>query len=454
MQNIRHPTMTDVRLRIENLIGDKEWRRLRMLLSNLPSREVAELLKASEPGSAILIFRLLPMEKADEVFAALDSKAQGTLIEHMKNAQVRRVLLEMPPEVRAELLEELPCLVTRKLIYLLPPEEREDAMHLLGYPKHSVGSRMIPQYVAVRPFWTVEKALQHIRRYGFPSETLDMIFVVDDKDVLIDDIPLSDIILAEPQTSISDLMNNQFVSIGALEDQEEAVRKMRRFSLAALPVVNSKGALVGIVTVGEAMDIAEKETTEDFQKKSAIVPLEMSYSSSSVWSLYRKRIVWLSLLGVAGFLSSSVIGAFEKTIAAMVVLASFMPVLADSGGNTGTQSATLVIRALAVGDLALKNWFSVLRREAAVGVMLGVSLGAILFCTAFVWRGGAMVGVVIFLSLTCVMIWANLVGGLLPIIFTKIKIDPAVAGNPAITTLVDATGLLIYFSIAKMVLGL
>jgi len=229
---------------------------------------------------------------------------------------------------------------------------------------------------------------------------------------------------------------------------------MRRFSLAALPVVDSKGALVGIVTAGEAMDIAEKETTEDFQKKSAIIPLELSYSSASVWSMYRKRIVWLSLLGVAGFLTSRVKSAFEKTIASMVVVASFMPVLADSGGNTGTQSATLVIRALAVGDIALKNWFSVLRREAAVGVMLGVSLGAILFCTAFVWRGGAMVGVVIFLSLTCVMIWANLVGGLLPIIFTKIKIDPAVAGNPAITTLVDATGLLIYFSIAKMVLGL
>jgi len=454
MQNIRHPTMTDVRLRIENLIGDKEWRRLRMLLSNLPSREVAELLKASEPGSAILIFRLLPMEKADEVFAALDSKAQGTLIEHMKNAQERRVLLEMPPEVRAELREELPCLVTRKLIYLLPPEEREDAMHLLGYPKHSVGSRMIPQYVAVRPFWTVEKALQHIRRYGFPSETLDMIFVVDDKDVLIDDIPLSDIILAEPQTSISDLMNNQFVSIGALEDQEEAVRKMRRFSLAALPVVNSKGALVGIVTVGEAMDIAEKETTEDFQKKSAIVPLEMSYSSSSVWSLYRKRIVWLALLGVSDLLAASVITYFQDTIAAVVALAFFIPVLIGTGGNAGCQSSTLVIRALAVGDLNLKKWFSVLRREASVGVMLGSTLGAIFFIRILLWKGGPSIGLVVSLSMVCIATWASFTGSLFPIILTKMKLDPAVSGSPLITTFVDVSGLLVYFLIAKWILGI
>jgi len=217
MQDVRQPNEIDVRHRIRNLIECKEWRQLRMLLSDLPSREVAELLKASEPGIAILIFRLLPMEKADEIFAALDSKAQGTLIEHMKDAQARRVLLEMPPEVRAELIEELPCLVTRKLIYLMPREEREDAMRLLGYPKHSVGSRMIPQYVAVRPFWTVEKALQHIRQYGFPSETLKVIYVIDEKRVLIGVIPIRNIILAEPQTPISDLMNNQFVSIRALD---------------------------------------------------------------------------------------------------------------------------------------------------------------------------------------------------------------------------------------------
>ncbi len=436
-----------------NLLADairrKDWERVRPLLEDLDTPALAGLLRSLDPADSVLLFRLLPTARAGEVFAALDYPDQGRLIEQFKDPQKRRVLRALDPAARAGLLQELPPLIVRKLVYLLPPEERPEAMRLLGYPEESVGSRMEPDYAAVRASWSVAEALEHIRKFGVPSETLDVVYVLDEKRRLLDALPLSEVVLADPGRKIEDLMDRECVSIGVAEDQEKAVRKMRKHGLSALPVADSSGVLVGIVTAGDAFRIAEEETTEDFHKKAAISPLEKGYNESSVWTLYRKRIVWLSLLGLAGFLSAGVIAAFEETIAAMVILASFIPVLIDSGGNTGAQSATLVIRALAVGDLNLKQWLKVIRRELVMGVILGLSLGAVLFLMGVLWRGGPHVGLVVFMAMTCIVLLANLVGGVLPFILIRLKFDPAVAGSPVITTIVDASGLLIFFLIAR-----
>ncbi len=329
------------------------------------------------------------------------------------------------------------------------PRERPEATRLFDYPPDSAGSRMEPEYAAVRASWTVARALEHIREFGVLSDTLDVIYVLDEERRLLDALPLSEIVLADPSRKIEDLMDQEIVSIGVMEDQEKAVRKMKKHGLSALPVVDASGVLVGIVTAGDAFRIAEEETTEDFHKKAAITPLEKGYNESSVWTLYRKRIVWLSLLGVAGFLSAGVIAVFEETIAAMVVLAAFIPVLIDSGGNTGAQSATLVIRALAVGDLNLNQWLKVIRRELVMGLALGLSLGAVFFLMGVFWRGGPEVGLVVFMAMTCIVLLANLVGGFLPFILIKLKLDPAAAGSPVITTIVDASGLMIFFLIAR-----
>ncbi|MBW2988322.1 magnesium transporter, partial [Candidatus Woesearchaeota archaeon] len=321
-------------------------------------------------------------------------------------------------------------------------------LKLLGYPEESVGRLMTPEYVAIRPGWTIAKALSHIRKFGKDAETINMVYVVDEDWHLLDDLPLRRLILASPKSRVSSLMDYRFVAISPYEDQERAVKLFEDHNLVALPVIDKDGVLLGIVTVDDIMDVLEDEVMEDIEKGVSILPLGINYSSASVWTLYKKRIVWLSLLAVAGFMSSNVIAAFEHTLATAVALAFFIPILIGSGGNTGSQSATLIVRAIATGDITLRKWFNVIKKELVVGLLLGVSLGTILGLWGSLWRGGWAVGFIVGLAMVAIVLWANLVGSLLPLILTKFNLDPAVVSSPLITTLVDATGLLIYFSIA------
>ncbi|MDZ7413544.1 MAG: magnesium transporter, partial [candidate division KSB1 bacterium] len=251
---------------------------------------------------------------------------------------------------------------------------------------------------------------------------------------------------------VESIMDHNYVAIEANADQEEAIRLIQHYDLSALPVVDKENVLLGIVTVDDVLDVLQEEVTEDVHKGASITPLESTYEAASFWSLYRKRVGWLSLLAVAGFLSSSVIALYEETLAKIVALAFFIPVLIDSGGNTGSQSATLIIRALALGELTPKRWFQVVRKELLVGLLLGATLGIILFVWGEFWKGGPQVGVVVGLSMVCIIFISNLLGSLLPIVMTKIRLDPAVVSSPLITTLIDALGLFIYFTVAKLVL--
>jgi len=433
---------------IQELIKQKEWAQLKEGLSVWPAPDISDLLERLKDEEMGILFRLLPRQLAVDVFGELDADKQVCLLQQMSNERVRDIILELSPDDRTDLFEELPGKVIQKLLNLLPQEERKESLQLLGYPEKSVGRLMTPDYVAIRSHWTIKKALEHIRRYGRDVETINMVYVVDEKWRLIDEIPLRRLILGDPQQKIESIMDWKSISISAFEDQEKTIRIMQRYDLIALPVVDSENVLIGIVTVDDILDMLEEEVTEDFQKGAGVKPLEIRYSSASILTLFRKRIVWLSLLGVAGFLSGNAIAAFEGILGKIIVLAFFIPVLIDTGGNVGTQSATLIIRAMATGDLPPKEWFSIIKKELSVGILLGVALGVVLYLWSYFWKGNPNISLVVGISVIVITVFANLVGSLLPIVITKLKLDPAVISSPLITTIMDATGLLIYFSIA------
>lgn len=439
--------------RVRELLARRDWRGLREFLCSFPPPDIAELISELPEEEMVIAFRLLPRELAAEVLAELDVEKEEALLQRLRDRKLLEVLLELPPDERTDLLEELPGRLTQKLLNILPPAERREALELLGYPENSVGRLMTPDYVALKPYWTIEVALEHIRRFGRDAETVNMVYVVDEKWRLLDDIPLRRVILATLETKVEDIMDHHFVAIEAHADQEEAIRLMEKYDLIALPVVDRDGVLLGIVTVDDILDVLEEEFTEDVQKGASVVPLGTSYTAASTLVLFRKRVVWLLLLALAGFLSGSVISAFEEVLGKVIALAAFIPVLIDTGGNTGTQSATLIIRALATGELTLRRWLSVVAKESAVGILLGTALGSVLYLWSYIWKGDLRVSTAVGLAVVFIVLFANLVGSLLPILLTKLRLDPAVVSSPLITTVMDVTGLLIYFGIATAVLS-
>ena len=439
--------------RVKELLARRDWRGLREFLCSFPPPDIAELISELPEEEMVIAFRLLPRKLAAEVLAELDVEKEEALLERLRDRKLLEVLLELPPDERTDLLEELPGRLTQKLLNILPPAERREALELLGYPENSVGRLMTPDYVALKPYWTIDAALEHIRRFGRDAETVNMVYVVDEGWCLLDDIPLRRVILASPETKVEDIMDHHFVAIEAHADQEEAIRLMEKYDLIALPVVDRDGVLLGIVTVDDILDVLEEEFTEDMQKGASVVPLGTSYTAASTLVLFRKRVVWLLLLALAGFLSGSVISAFEEVLGKVIALAAFIPVLIDTGGNTGTQSATLIIRAIATGELTLRRWLSVVAKESAVGILLGTALGSVLYLWSYIWKGDLRVSTAVGLAVVFIVLFANLVGSLLPILLTKLRLDPAVVSSPLITTVMDVTGLLIYFGIATAIIS-
>ncbi len=437
---------------IRELLESKDWRTLKEILAEWAAQDIVDLLESVEETDKVVIFRILPRDLAAEVFSELNSNEQRGLLAQLGSEHIKEIFLELPPDDRTEIFEELPAKVTKKLLNLLPPDERKEAMKLLGYPEDSVGRLMTPDFMAIRPYWTVLQSLEHIRRFGRDVETVDTVFVVNEKWHLIDDIPLARLVLASPFDKVENLMDREYLSIHASEDQEEAVTMMKKYNLTVLPVVDSQNVLLGVVTVDDVIDVYEDEVTEDIHKGASITPFELNYTVASAFSIFKKRIVWLCLLAVAGFLSGSVISFFEETLGKIIMLAFFIPVLIDTGGNTGTQSATLIIRALVTGDLTPKKWFNVIKKELFVGFLLGICLGILLYIWSYFWKGEKMLSLVIGLSVLVITMWANLIGSLLPIILRKLRIDPAIVSSPLLTTIMDVSGLLIYFSIAVLLL--
>lgn len=452
--------MPDLKRVLENVIRDRDPSAIREIVEKQSPQDIASLLERLETQDQVIVFRLLPRNTSATVFEYLNTRAQEVLLKAMGQADVAALLNDMAPDDRTQLLEELPASVTNQMLALLTAEERAVAISLLGYPEDSIGRLMTPDYVKVRQDWTVERVLDHIRQHGRDSETLSTIYVVDEHDVLMDDIRIRNILLAAAETRVAELMDNKFVALRAADDQETAVSIFRREDLTALPVTDSSGTLIGIVTVDDVLDVAEAEATEDIQKIGGVEVLDEPFMEIALTRMIRKRASWLIILFLGEMLTATAMGFFEAQIAQAVVLALFVPLVISSGGNSGSQAATLVIRALALSELTLPDWSRVMYREILSGFALGLLLGAIGFLRIALWsilfkaygEHWFEVGLTVGAGLVGVVLWGTVVGSMLPFVLQRIGLDPATSSAPFVATLVDVTGLVIYFSAAILIL--
>ncbi len=437
---------------INELVDKKDWKTIQELVEDWPVQEIAELLMEMKPSNRIIIFRLLHKQKMAEVFSYLEPESQNDLVDELTDEENRNILTNMAPDDRTMFLEELPGQITQRLLNLLNPQDLREATQLLGYPDESVGRLMTPDYIAVRPSWSIEQCNKHIRAMSNKSETLNMIYVTDTSWKLLDSLELKQFLLNDPEVLVEDLMDHSFASIEATEDREEAIKIMQKYDRTVLPVVDTDGILLGIVTVDDVLDVAEEEATEDFHKTAAVAPLQRGYRETSIYQLFRSRIAWLMVLVFVSLMSSGVIALYEDVLASAIALAFFIPLLIGSAGNAGAQAATLMVRALATDDVNLSQWLNTTGKEIMVGISLGLVMGAACYVLGL-FVGGTEIGIIVGLTMVSIILVANIIGTLLPFLLTYFNMDPAVASSPLIATIMDASGLLIYFGIATLILG-
>lgn len=424
-----------------------------------PPAIAASMKDLSEKDQAVM-FRVLPRSEAASVFEFLDRALQTRLLKALAQEDVANILNHMAPDDRTGLLEESPAAVTKKLLEVLSPQERKVALSLLGYPKSSIGRLMTPHYVAIRQEWTVREVLDHVRAYGTNSETLSVLYVVDDNGVLIDDIRVREFLLAPHDRLVSDIMDHRFVKLTATDAAESAVNVFLAEDRKALPVTDTSGILIGIVTIDDVLKIAETRATAEIQKVGGSEALDEPYMTIGFWQMIKKRGGWLVVLFLGEMLTATAMGFFEGEIEKAVVLALFVPLIISSGGNSGSQATTLVIRALAIGEVKLADWWRVMRREILSGLALGSILGTIGFFRIAVWSifskiygpHWLLVALTVGVSLVGIVMWGTLAGSMLPFVLRRLGFDPATSSAPFVATLVDVTGLVIYFSVAYVFL--
>lgn len=400
----------------------------------------------------MLVFNSLAPELGAEVFASLSSEARDELLLTLSDSEAKELLVAMTPDDRTGVLDNLPGEVLQRLLNLMPADELKEIRTLLGYPEESIGYVMTPDYVAVRPHWTVHRALQHMRRQAEKQrETFDVIYVTDTHWKLLDALDLKRFVFADPEMQVEDLMDHSYVHVQAIDDREDAVEAMRRYDVSVLPVVDTAGVLVGIVTFDDVLDIVEEEATEDFHKMGSVGLAKVPMREAAISLLYRARIGWLMILVFMNIFSGAGIAYFEDTLAGAISLAFFLPLLIDSGGNAGSQAATLMVRAIATGQVKLKDWLMLFRKELAVSLLLGLTMAVAVSLVASVRAPEIMT--VVALTMVATVLIGSLIGMSLPFILTKLKLDPATASAPLVTSLADICGVFIYFSIARAILG-
>jgi magnesium transporter len=445
---------------IRELIEARDDQTLREVVDRWLSADIAELLEAMSSAEQVHVLRLIKPKLAADTFAYLDLDAQQAVLNSLSEDEARFILNEMAPDDRTALLSELPADQAERLIQLLNPEQRAVARALLDYGENTVGRLMTPDYVVVRREWTMRHVLDHIRAHGRDSETLNVIYIVDDAHKLVDDLRIREILLAPLHVHVSDLMDSKCVCLSATDDKKKAVEVFAKYDRTALPVVDTHGRLAGIVTLDDVLDVAEREATREIQQFGGLEALDEPYMITSLPAMVRKRASWLVVLFVGEMLTATAMAFFEHQIARAVVLALFVPLIISSGGNSGSQAATLIIRSLALGEVGLKDWWRVMRREILVGILLGTILGSIGFIRIAAWNAVSnvygphwvLVGLTVAFSLVGVVVWGTLTGSMLPFLLRRIGFDPATSSAPFVATLVDVTGLIIYFSVAIILL--
>jgi len=447
-------------------VAERNASSLNELLSSWPPAEIAELIDETEDKEErLFIYESLSHDIAAHTFEYLELQYQKEILEELPYDRIPEILNEMSADDRTGLLEELPPHTVSQLLAVLSPQERTIALALLGHPENSVGRLMTPDYTAVHADWTIQQTLDYIRMHGSNSETLNVIYVIDEKGYLIDDIRVREFLLADPSLKVEDIMDHKYQSLMVDDDQEEVVAKFKNLNRVALPVTDKDGYLLGIVTVDDVLEVVEEENTEDIQKLGAVEVFDEPYMNISFALLIRKRAGWLVILFVGEMFTATAMGFFEDEIAKAVVLALFVPLIISSGGNTGSQAATLIIRALALGEITLRDWWKIMRREILAGLALGTILGFIGFCRIAFWHKFVpmdgkpaygehwlLVALTVSISLVGVVLWGTLSGSMLPLVLKKCKLDPATSSAPFVATLVDVTGLIIYFTIAMLIM--
>lgn len=446
----------------DELIRAKDWVALKDVLNDVPAVDVSELLEELDNEVAVVIFRLLKKQKAADVFSYLNTAKGAELLDMFTAQQLSEVMSNLEPDERVALMEELPGHLTQRVMNSMKTDDRRLVQKLLGYPEESIGRLMTPRYVRVKKDWTIQKSMEHIRKFGHSVETVNVIYVVDEQEKLIDDLRLNELILADPEATIASLMDESFEALSAFDDQEDAVKMLSKYDRVAMPVVDSDGILVGIVTVDDVIDVAEEETTEDMQLMAGMSALDNYYSQSSVFDIVKKRVGWLTLLFMGQMFTVTALASYEEALAAAAAfLTLFIPMIISSGGNSGSQAATLIIRAISTDDIQLSEWKMVLRRELVSGLLLGTIIGlfgSVVIANWMMLRGDAfslelvLQVLTVGLSLVGVVLFGNLSGSMLPFVMSKFGLDPAVTSAPFVATLVDVTGIIIYFSIALLLL--
>lgn len=448
-----HGPVTDRELRtVESAVSKRDFDRVTRAVDALPAARVVELLERLGVRDRALVYRMLPKDRASVVFERLDAPLQKELVVGLQDEDVAGIFASLGPDDRARLIDELPAAVATRLLRDLPDDERELTSVVLGYPERSIGRRMNPECATTHPHLTAEESLRRVRGSLRRAETIYTVPVTDGSRRLVGVVGLRRLMSADPATSVAELMS-EADSATATEPAEEAARRCAGLRLLALPVVDHEGRLVGILTVDDALDILENAESEDQARISGSEPLRRPYLSTPVRALVQARVVWLLVLAIGATLTVQVLEVFESTLDQMVVLSVFIPLLIGTGGNTGNQAATSITRALALGDVRPRDVLKVALRELRVGICLGLLLGTAGFAIAGIIYG-ASIGAVIGLTLAAICTLAATVGGLMPLVARAIKVDPAVFSNPFITTFVDAIGLVLYFFIARAILGL
>jgi magnesium transporter len=444
----------------EEVIASEDKLRIQEFLNHQNISDVADIIYENEDYESQIIGHL-SLHRATSVFKILDTSTQKRIIKELPPFKTTELLNELPVDDRVAFLEELPPSIVRDLIKTLGAEERKETLEVLGYPENSVGRIMTPDYVYVYEYNTVNEVLDIVRKFGKSSETIDVIYVIDEKGELLDDIRIKEIILAPPTKKVNEIMDGRFITLKVNDDQEVASEVFKMNNRVALPVTDNSNILLGIVTIDDILWIAEEEFSEDIQKIGGTEALDEPYTEMPLFKLYKKRIIWLIILFFGELITIGAMQQFQDEIAKVVLLATFIPLIISSGGNSGSQASTLIIQAMALGEVTIADWWKIIRREIFSGLLLGGTLAffGILVITAWHFLSPLIFGVhyirialTISISLLGVVLWGTLVGSTLPLLLKRLGADPAASSTPFVATLVDVTGLLIYFSVAFLFL--
>ncbi len=444
---------------IRVLLEERKFNTLRDILTTMKPYDIAAIFEELQDEKTPILFRILPKELAAETFVEMDDETQEFLIHGFSDSELKEVVDELFVDDAVDLIEEMPANVVKRILRQADKDMRKQINELLKYPEDSAGSIMTTEFIVLRPDMTAEMAIKRIRRTGVDKETIYTCYVTDNNNRLIGISTVKDLLLADDDDLVNDLMEENVISVNTLDDQEQVAQMFSNYNFLALPVVDNENRLVGIVTIDDAIDVIQEEATEDIEKMAAVLPSDKPYMKTSVWGIYRKRIPWLLVLMLSATFTSAIIASFEGALASVIVLSTFIPMITGSGGNAGSQASVSVIRALSLGEIEFKSMFRVLWKELRVSILCGATLAAANFIKLMIFDlngnpNAFMIALVVSLTLLGTIMMSKLVGSSLPLLASKIGFDPAVMANPLISTVCDSLSLLIYFGIATTILNI